>query len=124
MTQYRLLRSPPLRFRLCAAADGCSKPATATPHPWNHPDRTQTGQYHPRFVSVPHHRAEMFDRRWIATSRADYLVGASSYPRHRFSSGFYPFFALSVLPQSKSFWLQANVRAWTGRNGDQREPFQ
>ena len=62
--------------------------------------------------------------RWIATSGARYVVGASSYPRHRFSSGFYPFFALSVFPQSKSFWLRASVRAWTGRNGDQREPFQ
>ena len=47
-----------------------------------------------------------------------------SYPRRRFSSGFYPFFALSVFPKSKSFWLQANMRAWTGRHRDQREPFQ
>ena len=35
---------------------------------------------------------------------AGYLVRASSYPRHRFSSGFYPFFALSVFAFTCAFW--------------------
>ena len=58
------------------------------------------------------------ETRSSTANAARYVVRASSYPRHRFSSGFYPIFALSVLLQTKSFWLQANVRAWTGRNGD------
>ena len=61
--------------------------------------------------------------RWIATSGARYLVGASSYPRHRFSSGFYPFFALSISAFARAFWLRASVRAWAGQGRDRATEF-
>ena len=46
---------------------------------------------------------------------ARYVVRASSYPRNRFSSGFYPILALSIFPWCYAFWLPENVRAWRRR---------
>ena len=55
---------------------------------------------------------------------AGYVVRASSYPRHRFSSGFYPFFALSVFPQSKCVLASSECARVDGAKRHQREPFQ
>ena len=68
-------------------------------------------------------RVHVAEWRWVATNRARYAVGASSYPRHRFSSGFYPIFALSVLAFTCAFWLRARVRAWAGQGRDRATEF-
>ena len=54
---------------------------------------------------------------------ARYVVGASSFPRHRLSSGFYPIFALSISAFTCAFWLRASVRAWAGQGRDRASDF-
>ena len=63
------------------------------------------------------------DERSSTANAAGYLVRGPSYPRHRFSSGFYPFFALSVFAFTCAFWLRASVRAWAGQGRDRATGF-
>ena len=72
-------------------------------------------------VAVAAHRraqpiSKAFSRGEVKHSTTQLAISfsASSYPRQRFSAGFYPMFALSVFLQSKSPWVRApSVRAWT-----------